>query len=329
MTRRIGRFALRLSVAVAGLALVVQLGLPSDDASLLVRLRSAWIGDPLEAWSWFAVATALFGASYAIGALRFRDLLASAGMKSDYTPLLRAYIVASFFNLVLPGLIMGDVYRLADARRDTGSGARVFGIVVLERLLGFSALGSMALLAAPALPAESPFSTRLAVGLLGAVVTLGPFILLTRGGRQLANTLASALGGLNARVADAALQAVAAIEQAGARPVVIARTFGLSLANQWLPVLAVIALAAPLDTDVALHWYVVIIPFVTLASLLPISIGGTGVREALFVVLFGAVGMRPEVALVLSLSTLAVALTWGLLGLLFFLVGRRAGAVPA
>ena len=110
---------------------------------------------------------------------------------------------------------------------------------------------------------------------------------------------------------------------------VIARTFGLSLANQWLPVLAVIALAAPLDTDVPLHWYAVIIPFVTLASLLPISIGGTGVREALFVVLFGAVGMRPEVALVLSLSTLAVALTWGLLGLLFFLVGRRAGAVPA
>jgi len=329
VTRRIGRFGLRLTVALVGLALVVQLGLPSDDDGLLARMRSAWIGDPLEAWSWFAVAAALFGASYAVGALRFRDLLASAGMKTNYAPLLRSYIVASFFNLVLPGLIMGDVYRLADARRDTGSGARVFGIVVLERLLGFSALGSMALLAAPALPGETPITVRLAVGSLGAAITLGPFILLTGRGQRLAATLASGLERVNTRAADAALQAVAAIEQAGTRPAVIARTFGLSLANQWLPVLAVIALAAPLDTHVALHWYAVIIPFVTLASLLPISIGGTGVREALFVVLFGAVGMRPEVALVLSLSTLAVALTWGLLGLLFFLVGRRARAVPA
>ena len=67
-----------------------------------------------------------------------------------------------------------------------------------------------------------------------------------------------------------------------------------------------------------------IIPFTTLASLLPISIGGTGVREALFVALFGAVGMRPEVALVLSLSTLFVALAWGLVGLGLFALGRRS-----
>ena len=67
-------------------------------------------------------------------------------------------------------------------------------------------------------------------------------------------------------------------------------------------------------------------PFVTLASLLPISIGGTGVREALFVALFGAVGMRPEVAFVLSLSTLAVALAWGSIGLLLFLSGRHQRA---
>ena len=61
-----------------------------------------------------------------------------------------------------------------------------------------------------------------------------------------------------------------------------------------------------------------------IASLLPISIGGTGVREALFVALFGAVGMRAEVALALSLSTLGVALGWGLLGLALFAAGRRS-----
>ena len=329
MTAPTLRFLLRLVVTLGALALVIRLGLPRDEEGVAALLRSAWVVPPLEGWSWFAVAVALFGASYAVGALRFRDLLASADMQIDYPPLLRAYIVASFFNLVLPGLIMGDVYRLADARRDAGSGARVLGIVVLERLLGFSALGSMALLALPALPAEAPASLRWGVGLLGTLVTLGPFLLLTGRGQQLAAGVAQRLGKLHTRAASAGAQAVAAIERAGTHRVVIARTFGLSLANQWLPVCAVIALAAPLDADVALHWYAIIIPFVTLASLLPISIGGTGVREALFVALFGAVGMRPEVALVLSLSTLAVALSWGLLGLGFFLAGRRARAVPA
>ncbi len=39
--------------------------------------------------------------------------------------------------------------------------------------------------------------------------------------------------------------------------------------------------------------------------------------------LFGAVGMRPETALALSLSVLAAALLWALLGLVVFATGRR------
>ena len=47
-----------------------------------------------------------------------------------------------------------------------------------------------------------------------------------------------------------------------------------------------------------------------------------GVRELLFVALFGAVGMRAEVALALSFSTLAAALAWALVGLGLFAAGR-------
>lgn len=324
MTRRIGLFALRLAVAVAGLALVIRLAIPGGAGEgLLTRLRSAWVAGPVETWSGILVAIALFGASYAIGAMRFRLLLASAGMPARFASLLRAYLIASFFNLVLPGLIMGDVYRLADARRDTGRGADVLGIVALERLLGFAALGAMALLAAPLLPGETPLWVRLSVGLLGAATLLGPFAPCSAAGRRIGTRLANTLARVWSRGGATARNALDAVERAARQPGVLARAFGLSLANQWLPVFAVVALASPLDTDVAIYWYAVIIPFVTLASLLPISIGGTGVREALFVSLFGAVGMRPEVGLVLSLSTLFVALAWGLVGLLLFTLGRR------
>lgn len=329
MTRRIGLFALRLTVAVGGLTLVIRLAIPGAGEGLLTRLRSAWVAEPIETWSGILVATALFGASYAIGAMRFRLLLASAGLPARFGSLLRAYLIASFFNLVLPGLIMGDVYRLADARRDTGRGAAVLGIVVLERLLGFAALGAMALLAAPLLPGETALWVRLTVGLLGAATLLGPFVPSSTAGRRVATTLANALSRVWPRAGDSAVSALEAIGRAALQPAVLARAFGLSLANQWLPVFAVVALASPLDTNIAVYWYAVIIPFVTLASLLPISIGGTGVREALFVGLFGAVGMRPEVALVLALSTLFVALAWGLVGLLLFTLGRRHPGIAA
>ena len=72
-----------------------------------------------------------------------------------------------------------------------------------------------------------------------------------------------------------------------------------------------------------------IVPLVTLVTLVPVSIGGAGVREWLYVELFGSLGMRSEVALSLSLSVFAATLVWGFFGLALFAWGRRSqsGAV--
>ena len=103
---------------------------------------------------------------------------------------------------------------------------------------------------------------------------------------------------------------------------VVARAFALSLVLQALPVLALWVLAAPLESGVELAWFAVIVPTVTLASLAPVTIGGAGVRELLYVTLFGAVGMPAASALALSLSVLAASLAWALVGLVLFAVGR-------
>jgi hypothetical protein len=62
--------------------------------------------------------------------------------------------------------------------------------------------------------------------------------------------------------------------------------------------------------------------------MVPISVGGTGIREYLYVTLFGAVGMKSGVALVLSLATLAVSIVWALVGVAA-LVLRNRGATRA
>ena len=330
VSRRALSLALRFGVAAVGLVLAFRLALAQSDRDLASLLLDAWQRPPGESLAWFALAWALLGANLAVGALRFQGLLRGVALPVRIGGLLRAYLVASFFNLVLPGAILGDVYRFWDARRDTGEGARVFAAVVIERVLSIAALGAIAVVVSPMVSRietdRALFWTLVATGL--AFVLGSGAALLPATNRSLRRLAAAALGSFP----RLALRGERALEAAGAlssSPAVLARAFGWSLVNQALPIAAIMVLAVPLEAGVAWYWYAVIVPFVTLVSLLPISVGGTGVRELLYVSLFGAVGMGAEAALTLSLSVLVAALAWGLVGLALFGLDRRDDLHPA
>ena len=321
---------LRIGVAAALLALAFRLALPSDTFGLAGALAAAWTAGIATALVWFGLACAILGLSFVVGTWRFHLLLRGGGFVSEWPPLLRAYVVAGFFNIVLPGAILGDVYRVWDARRDFGRGSELLGLVALERLLSLAALGTIAILAAPALPlAEGDEHLAwLLVGLGGIFVlaTLGALHPLPNRWLRRALSPLRRLSDTTAGRLDRALEAVLVV---AGRPTVVLQAYLLSLLAQGLPVAGVFALSMPLDASVSWLWYPVIVPFVTLISLVPISIGGAGVRESLYVTFFGAVGMRAPVALTLSLSAFAASLVWGLIGLGLFTLGRRRLAAVA
>jgi uncharacterized protein (TIRG00374 family) len=270
------------------------------------------------------VAFAILGISFAIGAWRFSLLLTGADVAVPWRSLFRAYLVAGFFNLVLPGAILGDVYRLWDVRAQAGAGSRALGIIVVERLLSLAALGCLGLVAAPFLPLEGDdrYLALVLMALCGAIAitTAGA---LHPASNQLIRRIAAPLAGLSPRVGSAVEGALSAVADLSQRRAIVSRAFVLSLLNQGLPVAAVYALAIPLAGQSAWYWFAIIVPFVTLVSLVPISIGGTGVREYLYVALFGAVGMPKTAALALSLSILATAIVWALVGFVLFSFDRR------
>ena len=78
-------------------------------------------------------------------------------------------------------------------------------------------------------------------------------------------------------------------------------------------------------------WYCLVFhPLVVLATALPVSLGGFGVREAGYVLLLGRIGIPPSDAVVLSLLWFAVTAVAGLLGGLVFVTDpQRAAAPPA
>ena len=59
---------------------------------------------------------------------------------------------------------------------------------------------------------------------------------------------------------------------------------------------------------------VALVPLVWLITLLPVSIGGIGLREASFALLLGTVGIGTEESLLISLGTYAALLVSGAVG---------------
>lgn len=317
------RLLLRGAAGLLLLGLAIRFAIP-EHARNLDALAASWTAGLPETLAWFALACLCFGANFAAGAARFAALLRGAGLQVVYASLFRAYLVASFANLVLPGGL-GDVYRFVDARRDTGRGGEVLGIVVLERLLSLAALGGIVLLALPFLPPLEDSPRGWLAG-LAALCIAAPLCPLHPRGRALLQRALPLVGALSARAAGACENALTAVAGVSEQPRVLLRALGLSLAMHALPVAAVAALAMPLDTSVARAWFALIVPVVTLVALIPVSVAGIGVREYLYIALFGAVGMRPEVALSLSLATFAVTLVWAGVGLALFTAGRGPAA---
>ena len=316
-------------MAALGLLLAFRLALPKGETSIAAALSDAWRVPVVEGLLWFGLAWTILGSGLVVGATRFHVLLRGAGLEVAIGRLFRSYLVASFFNFILPGVILGDVYRLWDTRLDTGEGSKVLGIVALERLLGLAALGTIALAVAPAivLPGDDRQLLWLLVATGASFVLLTGSVLLPAVNRMLRDG-ARRLERLSPRLAATSERALSAVAGVAARPGVVARAFALSLVSQAVLVGAVAILAVPLDATVPWYWFAVIVPFVTLITLVPVSIGGAGVRELLYVTLFGAVGMRAEAALALSLSVSAAALVWSLLGLALFAARRRSGHSP-
>jgi hypothetical protein len=324
--RKTLRLLLRVAVAAVLLFVAFRLAMPEDGRSLAASLGSAWTVPVPAALGWFATACAIFGVSFAAVALRFAILLRAIGLQASWRATFRAYVVANSLNLILPTAFLSDVYRVADARHEAGKITEVLTMVALEHVLGFAALGLVVLAAAPFVTLEEarravPVLPVLVGGLIGASL-----IVIHPRGNALLRRMLAPLARVSERLAGAADQALKAVEVLGGRRDALLWAFLLSIVSQALPVAAVAVLAQPLDTDVAWFWYPAIVPFIILLTLIPVSIGGAGVREYLFIELFGSLGMRPEVALSLSLSVFAVTLTWGFVGVALFAWGRRHGA---
>jgi uncharacterized membrane protein YbhN (UPF0104 family) len=105
-------------------------------------------------------------------------------------------------------------------------------------------------------------------------------------------------------------------------PRLLLETTALSLLVQVGNVLVVWVIGIGLSAPIPASFYYIFVPLVALLTLLPISIGGHGVREASMIFLLGAVGVGPDVAVTLSFLWFGAGAAASLGGVFLYLFGK-------
>ncbi|MBK8256327.1 MAG: flippase-like domain-containing protein [Polyangiaceae bacterium] len=279
-----GLFWVKLAVSAAALTFTLsQLSL-KDLKDALGRLSAA----PVTV----AISLTLF--NLVLAGLRWRVLLAAYGAKSapSLAFLARAQIVGHFYNTFVPGNVTGDVLRAHATRTSFDGPLGSYMVVGIERFFGLAGLftlGAASLLIHP-LPGvmRADLLALLAAGTAFAIVLI-PIL-----GRRLGRFLPGKIGGWAGNL------------PAPARPALLGVVLAMSIVTHTLVALTGHVLIDAVAPQVAPSESMVLVPLAMVATYVPFSVAGLGVREAAFVFLFGRVGVDKADATAASLAFLAV-----------------------
>ncbi len=250
------------------------------------------------------------------GAERWRLLLSAYGASSR-PPLyeaVRLYFISFFYNNYLPGAVAGDVVRGVVTRDVFGERGATAGlaVVLVERALGL--FGVFLLLAIGLAAAGSSLDTGSlwlwsGLGIGGSLV----LVLALPFARRLAPILPGPLRGIAEKVPALS----------SATSFVLAAVY--SVATQALVALAGWVLLRAIDPAVGLGASLLIVPLAAATTFLPITVGGAGAREAVYVTLGASLFHMPRAdALAASLALWLAHLVCGAAGGVIQLVRRRS-----
>lgn len=297
-------------------------------AALLSRLDTRRIVEVLSQGSpsLFVLSVAVLAATNPFVALRWHLIL--GGPQRDFGPsvLLRILLVGWFFNQVLPTGIGGDAVRAWRCKLSGMSLTTAISSILLDRASGYFVLVAIYAISLPALLTivADPLQQRLLLLVLAATTSaLAALFLIDRLPRPLRRLrLVAPLANLSIEARRAFLDVRRAV------PIL-----GLAVISIGLTILSADLAGRCVNLDLSYSRWLVVLPPVALLQVLPVSLGGWGVREAALVVILGKLGIPGETALAASLciglSQILVGLPGGLIWLNNWDVGNnRARLVP-
>ncbi len=299
-------------------------------ASVALLAWLAWRTDWAQVGGAFArldltlwlLGVALYAATQVVSSVRWAQLARPLGFRQPLGRFVNFYFVGMFFNLVLPTSVGGDVVRAWYLDGRSGRKLSAFLSVLIDRGSGLLVLLLLACAAVAVAPVELPpglaggvwatgFASLAGLAVLAVVSRrwAGRRALATRPGwRGRAGRLLSAIGDLQTVFLP--------------RRGLLLTTTLLSVAVQAANVVLVWLIGRALGAPVPAAYYAILVPVVTLLTLLPVSLNGMGVREGATLLLLRPLGVDDGTALSLAFLWFATFTAVSLLGVGCYLFGR-------
>jgi len=278
----------------------VRQDLKSLDKSVLLFLMAAcWLGQLLCSQRW-------------------RLLAASLGLRGTYRSFVQMYFVGMFFNIGLPSLVGGDFIKAYVLSRKTGTPIQAwFASVLQDRVAGLISMllyGTLAVIICPMTWRGIPlWLAYLMIWLL----VISSLLLVWIGDKIFEGVLVPGKKSFRQKfyrfVADFHRELSSMrISVGGAAQVII-----YSMLNSALVLWVYQMITVAVGYKVGLLPFSALFPLIVLVTMLPVSIGGLGVREWAYVEALSLVGVPGNSALLISLTTSAFMIVMNVVGAIF------------
>ncbi len=318
--RRSRAFLLRLAFGVVSLVILVALLNPAE---IITDLRKANLHDVAAGFG--VCLLGLVARTY-----KWMQILKRMDIQVPFWRLLEVYTISYWFSTFLPGSLGGDVYKVYDVARATDKKIRPAMAVAIERLTGVLSLLTVTTVAlliyGRDLPLPAWLMPLLISGAVAATVALLSGLLLFEPIWKAVNRIIPWTGGLIQAEKVAQFGDVNRELRRNHRLFIEAWVIGIGV--QLLVLFAYYLMARAVNPGVSIYFFFTLYPLVEIASMIPISINGMGIREGLTVYAMQVYAVSPSLALSMGILFRLVAIALGMLGGIL-LVMRRSGGWKA
>ncbi len=304
--------ALRLALGVGLLAILARSMDLDELGALLRRIAPAWL----------IPAGLVILLLRVVMAARWKSLLHAFAIHVSLLELVRVLFISMFMGYFLPGAIGMDVVRGYFLMKKHSRKVDIAATVLLDRLVGVYALSLFAFVGSlAAVEVENRRVLIVSLALL-QLLLLGAGIVFLRLGSRLRRTPAGGRAGWRASLRAQLVRLSGLIEHPR-----------MAKAGSWLLLLSLLAMLGrcilfyclyrAFGVDLSIGPFLVFIPLVMVAIMIPITAGGLGIREGALVYFFGLLGVATEVSASVGILSHILQIVVGIPGLYFWFVGDR------
>lgn len=242
---------------------------------------------------------------------RWQLLLTAANINIPLKRTTVSFLTGLFFNLFLPSAIGGDVIRAMHLSGHTRKPKEVTATILVDRLSG--SIG-MVIIAISAVLIGGAYirdvSVLISVAILFFILVAALLVVFNnyiygKINRFLHN------GGKFKEMLKELHHEIYIFKH---RPQVVINNLAISLVIQFMAPFAFFILSKALNYHIDFVYFLVFVPIISAISMLPISIGGLGLREASLMFFFTRVGLSGEHGFILSLLIFFFNVVIGLIG---------------